>query len=157
MFYYLIISKNYHLNCDFHLNCNFQSLNRHWSVLLDQILLQLDRKGIKESEDGMRGGEGGDCFRYFRQKGAIIWGRRLLEGLLLFKEIRYFKLNTTPALLFLMLINVSFVLKSDTNHSTFPFLLPCLMFSLNVGHKLRLHFGKTDIVKWNKIPLSSWK
>ena len=39
-------------------DCNFQSLNRHWSVLLDQIPLQLDRKGIKESEDGMRGGEG---------------------------------------------------------------------------------------------------
>ena len=45
-----------------------------------------------------------------------------------------------------MLINVSFVLKSDTNHSTFPFLLPCPMFSLDVGHKLRLHFGETDIV-----------
>ena len=77
--YFVLLShyiKNYHLNFDFHLNCNFQSLNRHWSVLLDQILLQLDRKGIKESEDGMRGGEGGDYFRYFRQKGAIIWGRR---------------------------------------------------------------------------------
>ena len=45
-----------------------------------------------------------------------------------------------------MLINVSFVLKSDTNHSTFPFSLPCPMFSLNVGYKLRLHFGETDIV-----------
>ena len=44
------------------------------------------------------------------------------------------------------MINVSFVLKSDTNHSTFLFSLPCPMFSLNVGHKLRLHFGETDIV-----------
>ena len=46
----------------------------------------------------------------------------------------------------MLIINVSFVLKSDTNHSTFPFSLPCPMFSLNVGHKLRLHFGETDIV-----------
>ena len=44
------------------------------------------------------------------------------------------------------MINVSFVLKSDTNHSTFPFSLSCLMFPFNVGHKLRLHFGETDIV-----------
>ena len=34
--------------------------------------------------------------------------------------------------------NVSFVLKSDTNHSTFPFLLPCpncfpLMLNINYG------------------------
>ena len=43
-------------------------------------------------------------------------------------------------------LNVSFVLKSDTNHSTFPFSLPCPMFSLDVGRKLRLHFGETDIV-----------
>ena len=35
---------------------NVQSLNRHWSVLLDQIQLQPDREGIKEREDGERGG-----------------------------------------------------------------------------------------------------
>ena len=45
---------------------NFQSLNRHSSVLLDQVSLQLDREGIKEREDGDRDGEG-----------AIIRGRRL--------------------------------------------------------------------------------
>ena len=40
---------------------NFQSLNRHWSVLLDLIPLQLDREGRKEREDGDKdGGEGGD-------------------------------------------------------------------------------------------------
>ena len=111
------------------IDCNFQSLNCHWSVLLDHIPLQLDRKRIKESEDGKRGGEGGDYSRehYYSRK--------------------YGTLNWTPCCLwFLMLINVSFVLKSDTNHSTFPFSLPCPMFSLNVGHKLRLHFGETDIV-----------
>ena len=135
---YLIISKNYHLSCDFHLNCNFQSLNHHWSVLLDQIPLQLDRKGIKESEDGMRGGEGGDYFRYFRQKGAIIWGRQLLEGLLLFREIWYFKSNTTPALLFLMLILMSVLfwkVTQTTQLFPFCFLASCfpLMLDINWG------------------------
>ena len=47
---------------------NIQSLNRHWSVLLDQIPLQLDREGIKEREDGERGGAG-----------TIIRGRRLFQ------------------------------------------------------------------------------
>ena len=40
-----------------------------------------------------RGGGGlfeeGDYFKYFRQRGAIIRGRRLIEGRLLFEEIRY--------------------------------------------------------------------
>ena len=39
-----------------------------------------------------RGGrlfEGGDYFKYFGQRGAIIRGRRLIEGRLLFEEIRY--------------------------------------------------------------------
>ena len=31
-------------------------MNRHYSVLLDQNPLQLDREGIKEREDGKRGG-----------------------------------------------------------------------------------------------------
>ena len=120
--------------------------------MLDQILLQLDRKGIKESEDGMRGGEGGDYSREVIILDISVKRGRLFEGGDYSKDCSYSRkygtlLNTTPALLFLMLINVSFVLKSDTNHSTFPFLLPCLMFSLNVGHKLRLHFGKTGIVK----------
>ena len=35
---------------------NFQSLNHHWSVLPDQIPLQLDREKIREREDGERGG-----------------------------------------------------------------------------------------------------
>ena len=33
--------------------------------------------------------EGGDYFKYFGQRGAIIRGRRLIEGWLLFEEIRY--------------------------------------------------------------------
>ena len=34
--------------------------------------------------------EGGDYFKYFGQRGAIIRGRRLIEGRLLFEEIWYF-------------------------------------------------------------------
>ena len=33
--------------------------------------------------------EGGDYFKYFGQRGTIIRGRRLIEGRLLFEEIRY--------------------------------------------------------------------
>ena len=33
--------------------------------------------------------EGGDYFKYFGQRGAIIRGRRLIKGRLLFEEIRY--------------------------------------------------------------------
>jgi len=44
----------------------------------------------------LRGGRGlfekGDWFKYFRlREGAIIRGRRLMEGRLLFEEIRYCK------------------------------------------------------------------
>ena len=39
---------------------------------------------------GARLFEGGDYFKYFRQRGAIIRGRRLIEWRLLFEEIRYF-------------------------------------------------------------------
>ena len=51
-------------------------MNRHRSVLLDQILLQLDREEIKEREDSEIGGGGeggrlleeGDYFKYFPSK-----------------------------------------------------------------------------------------
>ena len=44
-------------------------MNRHRSVLLDQILLQLDREEIKEREDSEIGGEEeGDYFKYFPSK-----------------------------------------------------------------------------------------
>ena len=65
---------------------NVQSLNRHWSVLLDQIQLQIDREGIKEREDGERGGgggrlfKGGDYFEYFHQREAIIRGTAIIRG-----------------------------------------------------------------------------
>ena len=55
---------------------NFQSLNHHWSVVLDKIQLQLDREEAKEREDGERGGEGaisiegGDYFKEFPSKGG---------------------------------------------------------------------------------------
>ena len=45
---------------------NFQSLNRHWLVLLDLLVPQFAREGIKDRDDGERGGGG-----------AIIRGRRL--------------------------------------------------------------------------------
>jgi len=35
--------------------------------------------------------KGGDYFKYFHQRGAIIRGRRLIEGRLLLEEIRYVK------------------------------------------------------------------
>ena len=49
---------------------NFQSLNRLWSVLLDQISLQLDREVIKERENGEKDGGGGGRGDYSRE--AII-------------------------------------------------------------------------------------
>ena len=51
-------------------------------ILLDQIPLQLDSEGINEREDG----EGCVCV-CVAGGGAIIWGRRLIEGRL-FEEIR---------------------------------------------------------------------
>ena len=44
------------------------------------------------------GGEGGDYFKYFHQRGAIIQGRRLIEGRLLFEEIRYARAGTLELL-----------------------------------------------------------
>ena len=67
---------------------NVQSLNRHWSVLLDQIQLQLDREGIKEREDGERGGGGGDYSREAIILNISIKGGRLFEGRLLLEKIR---------------------------------------------------------------------
>ena len=69
---------------------NFQSLNRHWWDLLNLIALHLDREGIKEREDGARG-----------VGGAIIGGRRLIEGRLLFEEKR----NTFFVLFFCLLLH----------------------------------------------------
>ena len=48
--------------------------------MLDQIPLQLDMEGIKESEDGMRGGEGGDYSREVIILDISIEGGRLFEG-----------------------------------------------------------------------------
>ena len=51
-------------------------------------------KRNRRRQEGLGGGgwrlfEGGDFFKYFRLKEAIIQGRRLIEGRLLFEEIRY--------------------------------------------------------------------
>ena len=72
---------------------NFRSLDRLWSVLLDQIPLQLDRKVIKERENGEKGGGGwlleqSDYFKYFHQRGAFMGGGWLIETQLLFEEIQ---------------------------------------------------------------------
>ena len=60
---------------------NFQSLNRHWPLLLDQIPLQLDREGIKK-ERMTRGVEwgGGWLFREAINRGtAIIRGNTVVQ------------------------------------------------------------------------------
>ena len=58
---------------------------------MDQIPLQLgvEGGGIKEREDGQRRGGGG-----------IIRGRQLIEGRLLFEEIRYFVNSLTEIIIF---------------------------------------------------------
>ena len=56
------------------------------SLELTQIPLQLDREGIKEREDGERGG-GGDYSRETIMLNISIKGRRLIEEWLLFEEI----------------------------------------------------------------------
>ena len=53
---------------------NFHSLNRHWSILLDNTILQLDKEEMKGREDGKRSAEGrlfkgGDCVKHFRHGG----------------------------------------------------------------------------------------
>ena len=74
--------------CQCHLR---QSLNRHRSVLLDQIPLRLDKEGIKVRKDGKWGGggqlfKGGNHFQYFRLGGgdylreAINWGTAIIQG-----------------------------------------------------------------------------
>ena len=57
---------------------NFQSLNRHWLVLLDLLVPQFAREGIKDREDGERGGGG-----------AIIRGTAII-----FEEIRYLVIHS---------------------------------------------------------------
>ena len=52
--------------------------------------------------------EGGNCFRYFGRRGAIIRERRLIEGRLLLEEIRYIarKLELKTVVLVLNLVLV---------------------------------------------------
>ena len=56
------------------------------AVCLDITLFKCFKK--RGGGGGGRLFEGGDYFKYFGQRGAIIRGRRLIEGRLLFKEIR---------------------------------------------------------------------
>ena len=65
LFYFVIKLKNNHIELTDHglFKCskfssliNFHSLNRHLSVLLDHIALQLDREKIKGREDGEKSG-----------------------------------------------------------------------------------------------------
>ena len=55
--------------------------------MLDQIPLHLYKVGIRERKDDERGGgggrllfQGGDYFKYFHQRGAIIRGTAILQG-----------------------------------------------------------------------------
>ena len=90
LFYYPIQPKNDHIKIAQHglsmcskfgplinFQCQYswhQSMNHHWSVLLDETPLQLDREGIKEREDGERGGvgiiRGGRLFSILPSKGS---------------------------------------------------------------------------------------
>ena len=73
--------------------------HQSWIVLYQfcwiRFYLNLAGRGLKKEKKakGCAGGggrgAGGDYFKYFRLKGAIIRGRRLIEGRLLFEEIRY--------------------------------------------------------------------
>ena len=60
-----------------------------------------DKRKRRWRAEGGGGGRlfgGGDCFKSFRQSGAIIKGRRLIEGLLLFEEERYVQSRLTQLL-----------------------------------------------------------
>ena len=61
--------------------------------MLDQILLQLDREGIKEIEDGEMGeggwGEGAIILNISIKGEQLFEGGDLIEGWLLFEEIRH--------------------------------------------------------------------
>ena len=85
------------LQCQCHLR---QSLNHHWSVLLDQIPLQLDKEGIKVRKDGKWGGvgqlfKGGNHFQYFRLGGgdysreAINWGMAIILIYYIYTDLWY--------------------------------------------------------------------
>ena len=54
-----------------------------------RLHFNLAGRGLKKEKKAKGLGRGGDYFKYFRLKGAIIRGRRLIEGRLLFEEIRY--------------------------------------------------------------------
>ena len=55
---------------------------------LDQALLQLDREGTKEREDGERGGGGGDYSREAINRGtAIIRGNTVSRGMILVRWV----------------------------------------------------------------------
>ena len=57
-------------------------------------------------------GAGGDYFKYFHQRGAIIQGRRLIEGRLLFEEIRYARAGTPELLGMSAPVNACFTLQA---------------------------------------------
>ena len=59
------------------------------SLLPKMSIFNLKGRGLKKEKMRRGGGGGGDYFKYFRQRGATIRGRRLIEGRLLFEEIRY--------------------------------------------------------------------
>ena len=65
-------------------------------------------KGVGVGGGGGRLFEEGDCFKYFRQRGAIIGGRRLLEGRRLVEEIRYLSFSSYILVPLLAFFNAHF-------------------------------------------------
>ena len=58
----------------------FQSLNRHCSVLLDHVALQLDREGLKGRQDSKTSAGWGDYLRNAIILNISIKGWGLFEG-----------------------------------------------------------------------------
>ena len=75
---------------------NFHGLNRHLSVLLDHLSLTLDRKGDKRKIRRRAARMGGDYSRDAIILNISVQGRRLIEGRLLFEEIRYIHMISLP-------------------------------------------------------------
>ena len=94
----------------------------HWSLLLDQTLLWLGREGIKKREEGKRcvcgrGGGGGER----------LW-RWLIEGRLLFEEIRYLR---TLSFLFSSFCLVLFVYPFQTARRSENIFFRCLISNIH--------------------------
>ena len=76
----------------------------------------------------MRLFEGGDYLKYFHLRGAIIRGRRLIEGPLLFEGIRFSRWSAPASLAILHLLLLSALLFKYITLLSLPLLLLLLFF-----------------------------